>query len=125
MSAAQSDKAIRRWADCEKIAAVLGCGKTHVHDKLYSRMSREELLDSVIAGDAGAIASVKSWPEFAEERPKQWSPAPPAPPAPPAERKQTGLEQLKLTMWFIKQVGGLERAKQLLAFAEQLETELG
>lgn len=95
----------KKWQDCETAAVKLGCGKTHVHDKLYNRMKQEGVLAGVLAGDSDAIQAVQMWPEFV------------------ATGKDTEpMEKLKIAQWYVDKVGGLERAKKLLDFLTQLET---
>jgi hypothetical protein len=115
VSAASSVAAKQRWEACDAIAELLNCGKTHVHNKLYSRIVSEQLLDNLLAGDADAIAAVKAWPEFGEEQPRLYV---------QKERAVTGLDTLKLAMWFIAKVGGVEKARRAIDYAERIESEL-
>lgn len=106
----------QRWSDCRIIAEHLGCGKTHVHDRLYSRIKREELLNDAIGGVPTAIETIQSWPEFNErERENHWQPNP---------EVRGGAERLKLALWFITKIGSVEKAKRAVDLAVQVLEEL-
>lgn len=115
MSEVQKATAKARWELCGRLAAMLGCGKTHVHDKLYSKLKERELVDAVLAGEQGAVAAVKAWPEFYDEGVKLWM---------PKKQTPTAMEKLKIAQWFVDKMGGMEQAKKALFALERLDQEL-
>lgn len=117
MSTLASDKAISRWEKCRLAAEKLGCGKTHVHDKLYGRLCREDLLHRVIEGNEQAIETVKAWDEYSQESMSQWQSS-------DTDVPKTAVEKIKVAMWFIRKMGGAEKAKKAIDATVALQSEL-
>lgn len=118
MSAAMKSVAQARWDACERVATVLGCGKTHVHDKLYKKLKEEELLELVMEGEPTAVATVKAWPELSEETKRSWVPCS------DDDVAKNPLEKVKIAIWFAKKMGGISLARKALDMAAMLDEEL-
>ncbi len=121
MSSLQSEKATKRWADCATAATALGCGKTHVHDKLYARLKQEGLLDDLLKGGEAAsevVDIVRAWPEFNVESVTGWQSS-------TDDVPRTPVEKVKVAMWFIRKMGGVEAARKSIDAALLLQDTLG
>lgn len=146
MSQVQKSSMKSRWETCDELARILGTTKIHVHNKLYSRIKEEQLLETLLEKDPEAINLIKTWPEFTDLTPQKHR-------RPTLEEEQYGsqltededseerpkvnplleghrpasnhtvFERIKIGIWFAEKMGGTQRAIKVLELLAAFETE--
>ena|SRR5690606_15698607 len=84
-----------RWSFCEVIASHLGLKKSQVYYTLYDKIVSEGFLEPLLNKNKETIKLVKEWPEFKK-----------------LNQDNNDAESVKLALWFINNVGGIEIAKR-------------
>lgn len=118
------------WDKCEQIGYILALKKVDVFTYLYQQLKKLNMINAILDKDAAVIEIVQTWPKYikarrssdnakrnddfiaecakekpAEEFQSKYQKKEPA---------ETFEDRLKIAMWYVKMVGGIEQARTML-----------